>query len=403
MGMIPSDLASRLRSMTESAVQPLAQVGELPSELPEFQSGQRFTATIQSSQPDGTYRALVAGRTITLSLPQGAAAGESLDLVMVDRTARSIIATRSPLPEGTTAQPSGGATLSRAGQLIGALLAETGTTGSGQMPEAAPLSRSGPILLQPPANGQALAPLLQNAIAESGVFYEAHQALWVTGKQPLDGLLREPQGRMSRTLSSAGPDGTTEKASGRAQSSPGEALLIRTAKGELARQAESGATAQGSGVPSEIAPVVRQQLEALSGHHIAWQGQIWPGQTLDWEIEDPPRERTTGDAPESPAWNTTLRLTLPTLGAVTARLQVGDSGVTLDLRAAERPSAQALQRGLPELARALDSAGVPLRASAVASESSGIAAGSREDAPPTPYQPPDLNGMPVQETDIGPD
>lgn len=399
MGMIPSDLASRLRSMTESAVQPLAQAGEVPADLPEFQSGQRFTAIIQSSQADGTYRALVAGRTITLSLPQGAAAGDSLDLVMVDRTARSIIATRSPLPEATVPQPAAGATLSRAAQLIGALLA--GGAGGGQMPEAAPLSRNGSIMPQPLGSSQALAPLLQNAVAESGVFYEAHQALWVAGKLPLDALLREPQGRLSRMPSSPGPDGTQASGTGPSQSSPAGSLLIRTAEGELARQAVPGAATQGSDMPSDIAPVVRQQLEALSGNQVAWQGQIWPGQMLDWEIEDPPRDPTTGEAAENTSWKTTLRLTLPVLGSVTARLQVGDSGMTLDLRAAERPSVEALQRGLPSLAQALEIAGVPLRASLVANESSRFPAGGGGDALPTD-QPLKGEGLEVEETDIGP-
>jgi hypothetical protein len=370
MGMIPSDLATRLRSMVQSAVQPLVQASEIPSDLPDFRAGQRFIATIQSSLPDGTYQATVAGKRVTLSLAQGAAAGESLDLIVVDRTARSVVATRNPMPEPTVPPSSPGATLSRAAQLIGSLLAQGGERAGGRPGEAAALNRSVPILAQPSGAAQALAPLLKNAISESGVFYEAHQAQWLAGKRPLGDLLREPQGRLSPLVSQPG----TETNAAAAPSSP-SALLVRTADGELARQAIP-ATAQeaipaggslGTGLPTDVAPVVRQQLEALSCHQIAWQGQIWPGQAMEWEIEDPPRDPAT-ETIEAPTWNTTLRLALPNLGTMTARLRLDRSGVALDLRAAEDGGVEALRESLPQLAQALEGAGVPLRGSMVGKE-----------------------------------
>lgn len=367
MGMIPSDLASRLRSMMQSAVQPLAQSSEIPADLPAFRAGQRFTATIQSSLPDGTYKASVSGRTITLSLPQGAAAGESLDLVMVDRSAQGIIATRNPLPQAQAPALPPGATLSRAAQLIGSLLAQSGEAAGGRPGTAAALNRNDPILAQPSATGQTLAPLLKNAVAESGVFYEAHQAQWLTGKRPLTDLLREPQGRLSPALSRPGAE-----ANAAAAPASGGTLLVRTADGEIARQAvpaaAADATSPGNGLPPDVAPVVRQQLEALSSHQIAWQGQIWPGQTMEWEIEDPPRDPAAEETPEAQTWNTTLRLTLPELGTLTARLKLDGSGVALDLRAADEASIDALQVGLPALAQALEAAGVPLRGSLVGQE-----------------------------------
>ncbi|MCK7498329.1 MAG: hypothetical protein MZW92_52610 [Comamonadaceae bacterium] len=66
--------------MMEAAVQPLSVVRELPSDLPPYSPGQRFSANIQSVLPDGTFRAIVAGRTVTLSLPQSAMAGDALEL-----------------------------------------------------------------------------------------------------------------------------------------------------------------------------------------------------------------------------------------------------------------------------------------------------------------------------------
>ncbi|MEK7737484.1 MAG: flagellar hook-length control protein FliK, partial [Pseudomonadota bacterium] len=54
-----------------------------------------------------------------------------------------------------------------------------------------------PLLVQAPRSGADLAPVLSKAIAQSGLFYEAHQARWVSGKLPLANLLHEPQGRLS--------------------------------------------------------------------------------------------------------------------------------------------------------------------------------------------------------------
>jgi flagellar hook-length control protein FliK len=148
--------------------------------------------------------------------------------------------------------------------------------------------------------------------------------------------------------------------------------------------------------------VVRQQLEALSGHQIAWQGPIWPGQMLDWEIEDPPRDPATPESTESQTWNTTLRLTLPQLGTVTARLQIDGSGVAVNLRAIEHPSAQALQSGLPELAQALELAGIPLRASLVENGPSKADVVGSGGTWQSPDRPPDAADPPLTETGLGP-
>jgi hypothetical protein len=268
--------------------------------------------------------------------------------------------------------------------LIGSLLAQGGETGGGSPGAAAALNRGAPIETQAPATGPTLAPLLKNAVAESGVFYEAHQAQWLAGKRPLSDLLREPQGRLSPVLSQSG----AEEKAGALPSSATNGLLVRAADGELTRQPSPAAAqdlptttaSQAGGLPPDVAPVVRQQLEALSSQQIAWQGQIWPGQTVEWEIEAPPRD-PAAESPEAQTWNTTLRLTLPELGKITARLRLDGTGVALDLRAADDDSIAALQGGLPELAQAMEAAGVPLRGSLIGTETPPAAAPVSDPTP----------------------
>lgn len=195
MVLIPPDIGLRLRLQNELVAQPITPVQEIPADLPDLKTGQAFNARIQEVLPESTYRALVAGKSITLSLPESVKTGDMLELVVVDRTPRTIIAQLAPQGGAATDAEAAAyphATFSRAAQLIGALL-----PAEGEQPSAAPLNRGQPLLAQPPQTGTALAPVLGKAVTESGLFYESHQAQWVAGKLPLASLLQEPQGMRS--------------------------------------------------------------------------------------------------------------------------------------------------------------------------------------------------------------
>lgn len=195
MALIPADVGLQMRLQNELLPLPTKPIQGIPADLPELKSGQAFTARIQEVLPENTFRALVAGKTITLSLPESAKSGDTLELVVVDRTPRTIIA-RLATPSGVAPQAGAAATphatFSRAAQLLSSLLLP-----EGEKPQAAPLNRGQPLLVQAPRSGADLAPVLSKAIAQSGLFYEAHQARWVSGKLPLANLLHEPQGQLS--------------------------------------------------------------------------------------------------------------------------------------------------------------------------------------------------------------
>ncbi|MCX7168875.1 MAG: flagellar hook-length control protein FliK [Proteobacteria bacterium] len=196
MVLIPPDIGLRLRQQTELLPQPIAPLREIPAELPVLKAGQLFSAVIQEILPENTYRALVAGKSVTLSLPEAVKSGDVLDLIVVDRTPRSIIAKIAGAAAGA-AEAADKATyphavFSRTAQMISPLL-----TPEGEAPPAAELNRGQPLLAQPPKSGAELVPALRKAVVESGLFYEAHQAQWVAGKLPLGNLLQEPQGQLS--------------------------------------------------------------------------------------------------------------------------------------------------------------------------------------------------------------
>jgi hypothetical protein len=372
--MIPNDLASRLRILTEKAIQPLNAVQEIASDLPAFSKGQRFTAKLEAALPDGTFRAVVAGRTVTLSLPQTAKAGDALDLVVVDRTPRLIVTAQADPARfaGTTpAVENQGASLSQAARLIASLFAGEAApdTGPGGKPNIALAASPEPLLPTAPQDSARLAAALRSAVADSGAFYEAHQARWVRGELPTEALLQQPQGRHSpllqvRTADAAGPSAPpANQPQGMAAPAgrPDRATPQPVSGAPASTAAERATLAAATAVlPSDLAPVVRQQLETLSAQAFSWHGQAWPGQDVEWVIaEEEPGGDRTGDGGQA-SWTTSLRLTLPRLGEVSASLRLAPSGISVLVRAESPPCAAELRAAHPLLAASLSAAGLRL-------------------------------------------
>ncbi len=470
MAVIPPDAGVHIRTQTDPGqVQALAPVRGIPAGLPEFQPGQAFTARIQEVLPDATYKALVAGKQLTLQLPEGANPGDVLELTVVDRTPRTVIARRTEgqaTPAQVDARPYQYARISNTGQLIGRLL-----TPEGETPPPATLNRGQPLVAQPPGTGVELAPALQKAVSQSGLFYEAHQAQWVAGERNLASLRAEPQGTLptlprpappglpantaeslvaqSRAPAGASeslyipgraPAGTTESlyvpnriqtvateflyapnrplagatgsqyapssplagatdslyaanhpAAGTAAEPPGAPpqahttatrgetvvqvrpeSVIRPGEPSLARadgqtQTTAAGTAQAStapNVPDAIRNIVQQQLDAVATQRLAWHGEVWPGQSVDWAIQrDTVEDRDPGSTEpgEAPPWSTSLRLTMPRLGTVDAVLQLSGNRLRVRLATASADSANDLRQQTTRLTTTLSEAGLEVQ------------------------------------------
>lgn len=550
--MIPSDLNSRLRLLIDSKLlavdKPLPAVTEAtpaePVESP-LQQGSRFNAQIQQTLPDGNYKAQIAGKPVILSLNESAKAGDTLELIATKVTDKTVYAQQAPVVNNTTSSQ-----VSQTGQMINRLL-------TGQPPaQPASLSAGKPIVssatLPPP---EKLAPMLQQAISESGLFYEAHQAEWVQGSRDLHSLLREPQGQLSqpsafheaelqqnlaKTMGAASPstqqstvttppgnmlggaqaatpltsmqptgmnplnsnatilsetpqagaavlaDATSEptipattpnptasrvdsqvlstttnsplsQLLGQTQTPPSPspsaspsanpaltaALTSQTAlptsspitspttsalpqanpqppvnqpaipsnvPAPLAAQrleqalkqvnafplsadsntapshaADPATTRAGvmanstlsqnappSLLPEKLMPVLQQQLEGLSTHQLTWQGQVWPGQMMEWQIDTPDDPKKTDENGHHSQeyntednWTTRLKLTLPSLGAVEAQVHLTPTGLALRLIADQADTRQQLREELPALDNSLSAAGITLNATSI--------------------------------------
>ncbi|MDR0703330.1 MAG: flagellar hook-length control protein FliK [Azoarcus sp.] len=441
--MIPSDLAARLRFLHEASlfegsppVAGLHRSREIQAQLQDLAPGQRFFATLQRTLPDGTFRALVAGRQITLALNASAQPGDTLELVAT-RVTPGIVLSRLASPETAAPAASARPNLSPTGQLISFLL-------TGQ-PAAKPtaLANNQPFFSTPPpsaanANAQTtpavaaqgapniaqttpaaaqgvpntvqtlpgaaasaqlaasaqtvastqLAPMLRQALAQSGLFYESHLTQWLAGKIDLAALAREPQSQGMQPPAGQAPSSATHAAAASSPAAPASSTPAGTgnaapASGNnaalqaIARNEEpiarvAGATGQpaenplrGGPIAERLLPIVHQQLETLASQQYVWHGMAWPGQAFEWIIEDPRGEGRADGEENDREWRTTLRLTLPRLGGIQASVRLTASGVALRLDVDDETAARALETHRDELEEALAAAGVPLTGMAV--------------------------------------
>lgn len=344
-------------------------------------------AEIQALLPNGTYRAIIAQRDVTLALPFSAKPGDSLELEVTESHGQLTLTLAANQKPGTSEKPpteSVSTTLSQTGRLIGQLFS-TDEGNTGKMP---PLPLNGNQPLVPAFHGEAaqLAPALKEAIANSGMFYEAHQVQWVEGKKSFTELLREPQGQHFRQPESLAAQLHNETSP---TSSPSLPPAIGNQATKLAVNVEpqvtqhtitadvrpqnvesfqsfASPTSRETGttfIPAELVPIVRQQLDALATQNYVWQGQVWPGQTMDWEIT---QDKTEEDAHHSDEagrptiWRTRLFLALPLLGNVEARVGLSREGVELFISADNENGRHQLIASGSDLRDQLEAAGLAL-------------------------------------------
>lgn len=161
---------------------------------------------------------------------------------------------------------------------------------------------------------------LRQVVRESGMFYESHLARWSRGELPLEAILREPQARL-------GPSAPTV-----------------------------AGVSELRNMPEEAARLAGRQLMMLEGGPFVWQGEAWPGQPIEWRIE----EDAHGQAEAQSEWRTELRLTLPRLGEVHAALSLSAQGLSVKLTAHDAKAREALGAALPVLADRLQAARLKL-------------------------------------------
>ncbi|MEQ1630559.1 MAG: flagellar hook-length control protein FliK, partial [Gallionella sp.] len=300
--------------------------------------GQQLQGTVLAQLKSGAYNVSVAGQTVQMRLPSEIRTGQLVALRVVSvspQLSLSLLGSTNPLSTheqiGATAR-----LLADLAELPGkrAPVQQLGGTAVWPSHETAPDSKQ-------------LATALRAALANSGLFYESHQAEWVQGGRSTAQLLVEPQNRLLDIVP-------------RAELNKSNTEALMTANTTM--HSESAKQNAQTMVAKELIPLVQQQLHAMETHQLTWVGQVWPEQKMQWEIQ--------GEEPhihdeEERRWRTELELALPKLGDVHAKLAFSANGLELRLQAGDAATLRLFERAMPKLRAALAQADITLNAAIV--------------------------------------
>jgi hypothetical protein len=341
-----------LRASLEAHLGARVQSDQAPATLP-WKSGERLTATVQAALEGSRFVLRIGDRSFDAVLPLPAAVGDQLELEFLYANPRVTFALRASGEAAAPAPAQGAVDISPSARNLSNLLQSIGAAGrkEGQGP-AHRIEEPLPLLPAPPAPSSTetgkLAAALQTSVQRSGLFYESHLGAWLMGERPLHEILREPQGRLS-PLAAHMP----------AQSDEPRAPGART-HGLDPHIPGARADAKEDAVAASLLPQVRAQLETLDARQILWQGHAWPGQPMEWRVDEPPEHAPDSEGPIP--WTTRVVLTLPRMGEITADLVLAGDTLRLRLANSDAASQAALRAGQGALAEALEQAGIQLSA-----------------------------------------
>ena len=296
--MLPSHVLSKVL-----AVQPVLDAVERDQAAPRaafdhLLIGQTVTGLVKG-QSKGVTLVSIEGQTVAMRLPHPVATGDTLKLNFAGHMPQPVFLLDTPETAQTDAPQ-----LSQTARMLSEIMQRVPER---TLPTLTPLT---PLLDQPTTTPAELALALRTALVRSGLFYESHLANWAVGQDSLDGLMQEPQNRLA--ANKAGAD-----------AAPALASLLAAAAQPDARSPGELADAK---VANPMHTLLTQQLQVLESPQFVWRGELWPGQMLEWQVNqetDTPHEQaapTTSDA--EMVWESRLKLTLPNLGTVTIDIKL---------------------------------------------------------------------------------
>ena len=251
----------------------------------------------------------------------------------------------------STVNPGGTFTASMPGAVGAAAGGGTAAAGAALGPGGLPLAPTG-------LAGQ-LAQALSQAMQGSGLFYESHLREFAFGQRTLEQLRGEPQAQLGREAASNTQGGNNPARAGAEAANQAQSSQAATSAGQNTAAQSAQASAQLAGALLGMDPathmLVRQQLEVLANQAFAWQGEPWPGGEMEWEVQ---RREPQGGGEDPENWSTRLKLNLPGLGEVVARLSLAQSQLIMHLDAPE--SAELIAANTGQLRERLSGHGLKL-------------------------------------------
>lgn len=407
--MIHNDIQNQLQHLVKIPTDALVDIADHPVETPQWTVGQRLPAHVLASLPNGRFQVQIENQILDMNLPRNTQPGATLELAYAGNSPRLtfvLVGNQSGNNAGATATKSNTGTMAAAkpadpslfaadaaeqpllteatvippyipdapvklsdtakflGGLQHMVMSEKVETPAQQPKTGVPVVReSSPLLTAPPDQAQELAQALSKSLSQSGLFYESHQLQWISGERPLAMLKQEPQAVLTAPPPQSAEPKPTEPEHPHMQlvliddpvvpETP--AIPVETMKGPI---------------NSQTLPLVQQQLGVLDSRQVVWQGQVWPGQDMRWEVEEDANYRGADGEP-SAGWKTRLSLKLPRLGGVTAHLALNPQGVRIEFDVANNSSADLIKRERLDLRKSFETAGLHLLAVSVKQHETG--------------------------------
>lgn len=375
--MLHSDVQNQLQLLIKTSAPPLIEVSDHATASPQWTPGQRIPAHVLAQLPNSRFEVRVGDQILDLNLPRNTQAGDRVELTYVGDKPRLTFALSQDIASLAPAKTP--VSLSETARFIGSLVQKGADAGA----SAAQVARSVPVVNGPPVSVADFAQSLRQAVAQSGLFYESHQAQWVGGERSLAALLQEPQGQLSpllgqgRAPTSTAPEsavardmpdmvkGGSPATNATAASAPQDAVKPWPAGAADIGNAAFAATSLANKPPGEpvhpqATQLVQQQLQTLDSRQLVWQGQVWPGQEMFWEIEEE-TNRSGGEAEyDADGWQTRLSLQLPTMGGVSARIAFVQGAIRLEILAEQIGSAELMRSRQAQLVQGFQAAGLSL-------------------------------------------
>lgn len=209
-----------------------------------------------------------------------------------------------------------------------------------------------------------IAPFTNLDSAGNDVTENSHANTAQTGQPPSTGTTQPSHHAASATaayLAAQLPDTQSAKSSSNAAemgdktSAPsGDNAIVSN----TALDTQAGARAEM--ISRDSAQIIAMQLETLEHQRVAWQGELWPGQKMEWEITEESGNSGGGTNDEDRSWQSVIRFEMPNLGTVSATVRLTGQHVQVQVRAANNATATLLRTHGTELANAMEAAGSSL-------------------------------------------
>ena len=269
----------------------LSLLEHFPDRAPAIQVRQALLPGRPGMQTDGNESARPGADS-----QAGARAGSTQNTAS---TIATLAQQRLPLPGSAAAggANASSASASTAGTSATATASPTGMSGTGT-PATGATAQSALPTGSTAALAQHFTQALPQALQQSGLFYESHLSDLHFGQRSAGQLQQEPQ-NLNRPVAEANTGTShTTPAQTHAQD-PANSLLVHP------------------------------HTDPLPPQNLQWQGQAWPDADMNWTVQ---RHQAQSED-ETEHWSSTLQLQLPTLGAITLRLNLLNQQLQVHIQA----------------------------------------------------------------------